>query len=148
MAASGLLGAAVASDLSSYSERTVTFNVPDAPAGYDLGAGNTRVYPAYRSGYRIEVGSDYTITVIGRLLDQDGQPLALIAGSAIEAANPTRAPLTVFTNRDGRFGLVGARPGKWLLTMPTTPPQEFEIIIPDSSTSIVRLGDTRGGPAR
>ena len=145
---SGFLGSAVASDLSSYAERTVTFNVPDAPAGYDLGAGNARLYPSYRAGYRIEVGSDYTMTVIGRLLDVDGVPLSLIAGTAVEVDAPTRPPLSVFTNRDGRFGLVGTKPGKWLITMPTTPPQQFEIVIPDQTSSIVRLGDTKGRPTQ
>jgi outer membrane usher protein len=147
-AASGIFGAAVASDLSSYSERTVTFNVPDAPAGYDLGAGNARVYPPYRSGYRVEVGSEYTMTAIGRLLDQDSQPLALIAGAAVEVSAPTRTPISVFTNRDGRFGLVGVRPGKWVVTMPSTPPLKFEITIPETDTSIVRLADIRGEPAQ
>jgi outer membrane usher protein len=141
---SGMFGAAAAVDLTAYSERSVTFNVPDAPAGYDLGAGNVRVYPPYRSGYKVVVGSDYTMTVIGRLINQDGGPLTLIAGTAIEVGAPDKTPLTVFTNRDGRFGLVGARPGKWLIKMPTTPPLEFEITVPDSPDSIARVGDITG----
>jgi outer membrane usher protein len=141
IANSGGLGAALFSDLSAYSDRSITVDVPDAPAGYDIGAGSFRVRPGYRSGYVFEVGSDYSITLIGRLIDRDGAPIALLAGSAVEAAEPDREPVTVFTNRDGRFALAGARPGVWRVTMPTVPPSIYEITVQAGADAIVRLGD-------
>ncbi|MEO7468547.1 MAG: fimbria/pilus outer membrane usher protein [Sphingobium limneticum] len=138
---SGVLGGAVANDLSSYSDRVVTFDAPKAPAGYDLGAGNVRVYPPYKSGYLVVVGSDYSMTAIGRLLDDDGQPISLLAGLAYEVGKADKPPLTIFTNRAGRFGLSGLRPGQWRIEMPTEPRSQIIISIPDKSEAIVKLGD-------
>jgi len=142
-AESGALGPAVEPDLTSYSERTETVDVPKAPPGYDLGSGSIRMYPPYHSGYLITVGSDYSVTAVGRLLDGEGQPVALLAGQAIELAAPTRAPIVVFTNRQGAFGLTGVRPGKWRVTMPTDPQSVYVITIPAGAKGVVRLGDER-----
>jgi outer membrane usher protein len=138
---SGLLGGAVFSSLSAYSERSIAVDAPDAPDGYDLGAGSFRVKPAYRSGYTFEVGSDYSVTVIGRLLDRDGEAIVLLAGEATELARPDGPKVTVFTNRDGRFALSGVRAGKWRIEMPTSPPTVYEIIIPETADGIVRMGN-------
>jgi outer membrane usher protein len=140
-AQSGALGGAVYSNLAAYSDRSIAIDVPAAPNGYDLGAGSFRVQPPYRSGYKFEVGSDYSVTVIGRLLDRDGVAISLLAGSASEIANPSGAKITVFTNRDGRFAVSGARAGKWRIEMPTSPPITYEITVPETAEGIVRLGD-------
>jgi outer membrane usher protein len=138
---SGALGGAVYGDLSAYSDRSIAVDVPNAPNGYDLGAGTYRVRPAYRSGYRFEVGSDYSVTVIGRLLDRDGQVIALLAGSASEVSRPDGPKVTVFTNREGRFALSGVRPGRWIIEMPTSPPTRYEISVPETADGIVRMGN-------
>jgi outer membrane usher protein len=140
-AQSGPLGGALFGNLAAYSERSIAVDVPNAPNGYDLGAGTFRVRPGYRSGYKFSVGSDYSVTVIGRLLDRDGVAISLLAGTASEVSNPNGPKLTVFTNRDGRFALSGARPGKWRIDMPTSPPIQYEVTIPESSEGIVRLGN-------
>lgn len=140
-AKSGIFGPAVEPDLSSYSERVITYDVPDAPVGYDLGEGNFRVYPPYRSGFLKIAGSDYSVTGIGTLRDQNGQPVALIAGRAFEIGAPDREPITVFTNRSGRFGIQGLRPGRWRIEVPTQPPGIVEIEIPEDTQGVIRLGD-------
>ena len=128
-------------DLAENIVHLVLARLPGAPAGYDIGSGSFRVRPGYRSGYAFEVGSDYSITLIGRLIDRDGAPIALLAGTAVEAAEPDREPITVFTNRDGRFALAGARPGVWRVTMPTVPPSTYEITVQAGADAIIRLGD-------
>jgi outer membrane usher protein len=137
----GILGSALYGDLSAYSDRSIAIDVPKSPSGYDLGAGSYRVRPAYRSGYSFEVGSDYSVTVIGRLLDRDGQAISLLAGAAIEIAKPDREKVTVFTNREGRFALSGVRAGRWRIEMPTSPPTVYEIVIPEATDGVVRMGD-------
>lgn len=138
---SGVLKAATHPSISSYSDRTVTVDAPDAKAGTDLGQGSFRLFPPYRSGYRLEVGSAYSVTAIGRMLDVDGEPVALITGTASEVAHPERAPTTVFTNRDGRFGASGLAPGKWRLEMLDAKKSKFEFTISDDAEGIVRLGE-------
>jgi outer membrane usher protein len=138
---SGLLGGGLEGSLSAYSHRLLVYDVPGAPPGYDLGAGNVELVPPYRAGYRLEVGSDYHLLVIGRLLDASGDPIALLAGKAIDLKAPKRPAITMFTGRTGKFGAQGLRPGRWRIEMPTEPPTIFEIDVADSPTGTVRFGD-------
>lgn len=138
---SGMLGAATHPSLSSYADRTITVDAPDAKAGTDLGQGSFKLFPSYRSGYRLTVGSEYGVTALGTLTDIDGETVALVTGNAIELAHPDRPPVTVFTNRQGRFGATGLAPGKWRIEMLDSKKSVFEIDIPDNGENIVRLGD-------
>ena len=140
-ASSGALGVATMPSLSSYSERTVTVDVEGAPAGVDIGQGSFKLFPRYRSGYVLEVGSDYHLTALGTMLDVDGQPVSLVSGKAIELAHPERPAVTLFTNRQGRFGASGLAPGQWRLEMLDTKKSVYVIIIPADADGVVRLGD-------
>jgi outer membrane usher protein len=144
-AKSGTFGPAVDPNLSAYIRRTLTYDVPDAPVGYDLGAASAKISPPYRGGYLITAGSDYSVTTLGTLLAPDGTPVSLLAGKATELGVDNPKTLTVFTNRTGRFGASGMRPGRWRIDMPTEPPTSVEIVIPADSLGVVRLGDVRLG---
>lgn len=139
-ARSGILSPAVEPNFSSYIPRVATYDVPGAPSGYDLGPGAIRVLPPYRSGYLITAGSDHPVTAVGTLLDASGNPVVLLAGRATELAQPDRPALTIFTNRAGRFGLSGLKPGRWRLEMPTQPPTFADITVPAGAAGLVRLG--------
>jgi len=143
LANSSALGPALLADLGSYSVRTIVYDVPKAPQGYDIGQGSVLVVPPYRSGYRIIVGSDYSTTVVGRLLDAQGAPITLLAGKAVDLDNPQHPPVELFTSRDGRFGAEGLRPGHWKIEMPTAPETDFVITVPKDATGLFRAGDLR-----
>ena len=143
MARSGRFGAALDGQLSAHNFRTLIYQVPDAPSGYDLGAGNVSIEPPYRGGYRLTIGSDYHLLVLGRLLDAEGQPIKLLAGKAIDLGNPKHPGITIFTSRDGRFGAQGLRPGRWRFEMPTEPVTIYEFDVGDSPDGTIRLGDIR-----
>lgn len=142
-ARSGGMGPGLVPDLSPYSDRTVTYDVPDAPSGYDLGQGNVQIHAPHRSGYRMVVGSDYHLLVFGRLLDTHGEPISLLAGQAIDLGNPKRAPVTIFTGRNGKFGMQGMRPGRWRIEMPTQPPTIFEFDVSQGTNDVFQLGEVR-----
>ncbi len=139
-AQSDALGAATLGQITAYSRRTVTYAVPDAPAGYDLGAGNVTLRPRYKSGYLLTIGSDYNLLVVGKLVDADGSPVALLAGKAIELSNAKRQAITVFTTRDGRFGAQGLRPGRWRIEMPADEPLAYEFTVTASEDGTARVG--------
>jgi outer membrane usher protein len=141
-AVSGSLGGAVEGSLTAYSPRLLIYDVPNAPAGYDIGAGNVQIVPPYKSGYHLEVGSDYHLLVIGRLLDREGEPISLLAGKAIDLRAPKRPAVTMFTSRNGKFGAQGLRPGRWRIEMPTDGgPTIYEVDIKDDPSGTVRVGD-------
>ena len=139
----GMLRAGTDPSLSSYAERTITVDAPNAKPGVDLGQGSFRLLPPYRSGYKLVVGSAYSVTAIGRLIDVDGDPVSLVSGTAVELAHPERPPITVFTNREGRFGIGGLAPGKWRVTMLDDKKSVFELTIPADADGLVRVDELK-----
>ena len=140
---SGALRAATMPGLSSYSERIVPVDVANAPAGTDIGQGSFKVFPAYRSGYAFEVGSANNVTALGTMLGSGGQPVALVSGTATEVAHPDHPPVTLFTNRLGRFGATGLAPGQWRLEMLDDRKSVYVIDIPKDAKGVVRLGEIK-----
>jgi outer membrane usher protein len=137
----GSMGEATMPSLSSYSERVVTVDAEGAPAGVDIGQGSYKLFPGYRSGYVLEVGSDYHVTAMGTMLDIDGAPIALVSGKATELAHPDRNAVTLFTNRQGRFGATGLAPGQWRIEMLDAKKSVYLITIPADAEGVVRLGE-------
>jgi outer membrane usher protein len=140
-ARTGALGTATMPSLSAYAERTIAVDAENAPPGTDIGQGTFRVLPSYRSGYLLTVGSDYNLTVMGTMHNADGEPVALVSGTATELAHPERPALTMFTNRQGRFGAAGLAPGKWRIEMLDPARSTFILDIPADAKGIVRIGD-------
>ena len=141
IARSGAFGGAVMPELNAHTPRLLSYDVPEAQAGYDLGAGILQFQPPYRSGHVVEIGSDYFISYTGQLLDGRAEPLSLVAGYAYEDALPDREPVRMFTNRSGRFAVQGLRPGRWRIEMPTPNGTAiYRIEIPAASTGMERGG--------
>ena len=141
---SGALGPALYGQVGSYTPRTITYDAPMASAGFDIGQGSLRLLPPYRAGYVITVGSDYNVTVIGRLLTPGGEPLPLLAGYAYEIGGDERR-VDVFTNRQGQFGAAGLKAGRWRIEMPSQPGAVYEFTVPETSDGLARLGDLSPG---
>lgn len=139
----GALGTALQSSLSSYSERNLQVTAPDAALGADLGDGSFRLLPPYRAGYRLTVGSDYMVSVVGRLVAANGEPIALVAGSAVELAHPDREPVPLFTNAAGRFGATGLAPGRWRITLVDPDATGYDLVIPNDPQPTIAVGDLR-----
>jgi outer membrane usher protein len=139
-ARSGLLGPALYGQIGSYSPRNLTYDVPNASAGLDIGTGSVRLLAPYRAGYVVTVGSDYNVMAIGRLKAYDGEPLALRVGTATEIGGGQRT-VELFTNRQGQFGISGVKPGRWRIEMTGAPPIVYEVEIPESESGIARIGE-------
>jgi outer membrane usher protein len=138
-AKSGIFGPALYGEITSYSPRTLTYDVPDAPAGLDLGTGALRTLAPYHSGYVVVVGSDYNVMAVGTLKVK-GDVLSLQAGSAVEEGGEHRR-VELFTNREGRFAIAGLKPGKWRIEIAGTPPIVYDLLVPKDATGVVRVGD-------
>ena len=127
-------------DINSYSKTSLQYDIDDLPLGYDLGAGNFDLLAPLHAGYKLVVGSDYSISVIGTLLNDFEEPLAYLTGTATRAdGQDADKTLRIFTNGAGRFGEAFA-PGKWRLTMRTTPETIYEFTIPEENGGIFRAG--------
>jgi outer membrane usher protein len=89
-------------------------DAPTAPPGGSLGGQIFNISPGYRSGYYMQVGSERNVTVIGTLVDRDGDPLpyATIAVTAESKDDVATTSREVFTNGAGRFYLDEAEAGR------------------------------------
>ncbi len=139
-ARSGTFGPALYGQVGSYSPRTLTYDVPSASAGLDIGTGSLRMLAPYRAGYVMTVGSDYNVMVIGKLKDYGGEPLSLRAGSATEVGGDARK-VELFTNRQGQFAISGAKAGRWRIEMAGSPSVVYELDIPETQSGIARVGE-------
>lgn len=138
-ARSGTFGPALYGQVSSYSPRSLTYDVPNASAGLDIGTGSLRVLPPYRAGYVVTVGSDYNVMVVGSLMLDGDEPLALRVGYATEIGGDGRR-VELFTNRQGRFGISGVKAGRWRIEMAGSPPVIYILDIPEAESGIARVG--------
>lgn len=132
-------GPALVSEVASYSRRTLAIGVEGADPGYDLGTGSFDLLAPYRAGYLLTVGSDYSVSVLGVLVDRDLLPVALLAGRAIDLNDSEREPVELFTNRQGRFAAQGLRPGRWRIELGDVP-LVYELVVPEGQT-MLRLAE-------
>ena len=141
-AATDAFGHALATQINSYSPSSVAFDVEDLPLGYNLDSGKFDIKPPLNAGYKVQVGTESSYTLIGYLKDgETGEALALLGGRLESLDNPDADPVTAFTNRNGRLAATGLMAGRYQLILYTDPNFTYEITIPDSDQSLVDIGE-------
>ena len=136
-ASSSILGPAVLTDLQSYFRRSVSVEAPAAPAGTSLGENVFTFKPGYRSGHLVEVGSDRNVSLMGRLINDEGLPVRFAVGSAV-SEDGEKAP--VFTNAGGRFYIENLKGGGTVRLEFTNPAGAWALIpVPDKHIGLIRL---------
>ena len=138
-ARSGLLGGAVQGDLSSYTRQDVQYDVDEPRPGADIGDGTVRVDPPFRSGYNIQVGSEYFVSATGFLVS-GGEPVALAVGTVTSPGDAGFTPITFFTNSVGRFAMLGLAPGKTYEVVLTESGRRFTFRVPDGGEALFQMG--------
>lgn len=134
---SGALGGAVGG-LGSYQTQSVFYDVEDAPAGYDIGAGVARVRPPYRSGYHLVAGSDAYVTAVGTLLGPGDVPISAAGGQLIDLTKPDERAVSIFSNSVGRFAAINLRPGhRYRVALYSG--ATFEFTVPEKSDALLDL---------
>ncbi len=140
LATSDWLGPALVPSINAYNTQRLVYDVENLPTGYDLGAGAFTLQPTYQSGYALEVGSAATVTVMGTLEDESGEPVSLLAGQAFNKEDEDFEPVVMFTNRVGRFAISGLKPGAYELKLNTNDEKVIEFDVPEESVGLHRIG--------
>ncbi|BDI61941.1 hypothetical protein [Qipengyuania nanhaisediminis] len=142
---SGALGPAVIPNLPAYFDRTIEVVAPDAPVGTSVGNQVFSIKPGFMSGFRLKVGSDRNVTLLGILLDSNGSPANLVSGEARELSSDNQLntevdPISVFTNASGRFLLEGLKEGSTYEVTVAGPdgPATALITVPDGTVGLYR----------
>jgi outer membrane usher protein len=133
-------GPALVTDIPAYTNTTVPVDVDNLPLGYSLGAGAFETFAPYRGGYKLEVGSAYSVSAYGTLLKGDGEPISLLSGVAYPVGEPARQ-VALFTNGSGKFGADGLAPGQWVIEMATEgAATRYVIDIPQGTQGLFQAG--------
>lgn len=136
-------GNGLVTDIPAYMPGAVPIDVEDLPLGYSLGSGAFQTFAPYKSGYVLEAGSAYSVSVYGTLVMENGEPVALIAGTA-RPEGRTDKTVSVFTNAEGRFGAEGLAPGRWIIEMPLEGEAlQYIIEVPENAEGLIKAGTLR-----
>jgi outer membrane usher protein len=145
-ARSGLLGPAVVSRLSSYTEQTINYDVADVPPGYDIGEGLILLKPKLNSASHVQIGSADYVSATGTLLYANGEPVNLGVGRIRRDDGKAMKETSFFTNRAGRFAMIGLEPGvSYTITLTSPVQTEVAFEVPQSDEALLRLGEVSIG---
>ncbi|MCK5925563.1 MAG: hypothetical protein KAG10_06705, partial [Methylococcales bacterium] len=140
IAESSIFGAVLVSGLNEYTLSNINVDVEDAPLGYDLGSGSFDMLAPYKAGYDLRVGSNYSVSAYGILVNKYDEPLAYISGTAYEGDDKKGRKTLVFTNKVGRFGAEGLAAGDWIIEMGASPVIRYKITIPEETKGMYKTG--------
>jgi len=139
---SDFLGPPVVTEGQAYGLRSIYYDVEDLPLGYDLGEGQYSIRPPLFGGYKIQVGSNASFTVLGLITNvKTGEALPYIGGSLRSLDDPDADLVPAFTNRNGRLAATGLATGRYELILRSDPEYRREVVIPDTSESLIDLGN-------
>jgi outer membrane usher protein len=136
-ARSGTFGAAVVSQLGSYSPQNVLYDVDAQGPGMDIGSGIVHVDPPFRSGGVVTVGSDRFVNAVGNL-QAEGAPVSLMTGTISSVDDEGFPAQAFFTNSAGRFAIPGLAPGR-TYTVALRDGRSFKVSVPRDNQGLLRL---------
>lgn len=117
---SGLFGAAVLAGLTPYQPQSVHLDLIGLPIDYSVGPTSFTVTPGYRRGTVVPVRAEQFLYARGRLVDGEGEGVALRALNVLRPEASAEAPpvTTSFTDEQGFFELYELGPGRYRLASP------------------------------
>lgn len=134
-------GAAVLSNLSSFTQHNITIEAIELPDGFEMGADKYTFRPTYHQGGVIRLGVDSNVTVIGHMIFSDGSPVALYSGEITKKGAHTEEPEFFFTDTDGMYELYGLNSGEYVVTLYMGDGISFNLTIPEGLTGELKTKD-------
>lgn len=133
---------AVSATETPYRRTTYWADVPDQPLGSDIGSGRYVVVPGFMRGVKVVVGTAGTVILDGHLVTTTGEPIALTGGEVAPISSSVLdEPVPFFSNRTGRFRLMGLSPGEYEIRFFDSHYLSEKITIPEESTGLYKLGE-------
>ncbi len=135
-----IFGTAVLNGLTPYQMRDATVIVPNLPMGYDIGKSVYNLFPTNRSGIAVTIGTNSTLMLDGKLSNTDGTFIPYEAGEVTKIDDESWGPKTFFTNRKGKFRILGLNPGSFRIKLYSDAWEALELTIPKGTTGIYKIG--------
>lgn len=101
------------------------------------------LFPQYKSGFLLTVGTDKTVLVIGTLLDQKRNPFGYESITITLKGDKKIEPIKTFTNQAGKFQFMGKAGLTYELYLGglTTTEKPIDIFIPKDKNDYYRVGE-------
>jgi len=115
------------------------------PLGMSVPEEYFHVKTGYKSGAKVTVGAELSLTVIGTL-QLEGKPVALASGEIVPAG-AERGPV-FFTGRRGQFVAEGIQPGRYELRFYEGELAPVPFSVPKGASGVLRLGNLKVRKAR
>lgn len=137
------VGNAGVPDLSSYNYSNIVIGTGKLTRGVNVEQDHFTLFPRFKSGYAIVLGTDASLSFSANLLGLDGKPIAMQPAKIRSLNDSSFAPITIFTGRTGKTRADGLKPGKYVLEFfdETWAPYIFEI--PATASIIYDAGKIR-----
>lgn len=134
------LGPAVLTTIDSYIGRRMKWEAESPPPAYDMGDTERDVFAYFRSGMSFTAGSDASLTAIGVVFSESGQPIVLTAGLIQPADGRIFPDIQTFTNARGRFAAQSMAPGKYSVEFFSEPLVRYNFEIQPGQSGLIDLG--------
>jgi outer membrane usher protein len=141
-AESSMYGPAVLPSLSPYNVKKIEVQPMDPPPGFFVEKPYFTLFPTYKCGYAIYIGSDSVVVVIGSLVaGANGEPFGHRSVEIVSLDDTKIEPLRTFTNSKGQFQLLGLKQGNYEIRPDeTTGFGGVAFHIPAGTEGIYRIG--------
>ena len=103
--------------VSPYYLKNIHIEVKDPPLGSTEDRTDYTIYPGYKSGYAIYMGSEATTIALGTLVFESGVPVDYKTFTATALNGKESDPISAFTNGVGKFQLTRLQPGEYRIEL-------------------------------
>lgn len=139
-ARTGALGPALVPVQRGYQPDVLEVKIDNLPKGYDIGAGRLDILPGAASGYRWQIGSAASHTIMASLVDGHGAGIAYLAGTLQPITGKEALPAQFFTNRTGRLVAQKIAPGSYSIVPLGNTKSIATVTVAENAESIVNVG--------
>ena len=106
-AVTNFFGPAVLPLYAPYQLKRIKVEPENPPMGFMNEKSSFMLFPHYKSGFCLSIGSEKSVLVLGTLQDFDGSPFGYQSISIVAASEKKAVPAATFTNGIGRFQFLG-----------------------------------------
>jgi P pilus assembly protein, porin PapC len=140
-ATTNAFGPAVLPLYSPYQIKRIRVEPENPPMGFVNEKSSFTLFPQYKSGFSLELGSEKSVLVLGTVQDFDGSPFGYQSITIIAENDKKAVPILTFTNSIGRFQFLGHEKQTYKI-MPPTSMERIPIAfkIPKNATGFYQAG--------
>ncbi len=141
-ARSNWISPAVIGDLSNYRLRDLRIDPINPPLGATPDKLTFTLAPTYKSGFLLKLGRERRTVAVGRLVDEQREPLVNLSIEILRLDSPNEKPASTFTSRGGGFQMPDIKPGRYeIRAVSTRRWGRVTVDIPETQDGLYRLGD-------